>query len=92
MQPQDYLYTIVSPVLKHPEVFTITPSTDEMGVLLTLSLHKDDMGVVIGKQGETAKAIRLLLRIIGMKGNARVSMRINEPMGSHRRVKEEVTN
>jgi len=41
-----------------------------------------DMGKIIGRMGNTAKAIRTLLRIIGMKNNARVNLKINEPEGS----------
>ncbi len=39
------------------------------------------MGKVIGRSGNTAKAIRTLLRVVGMKHNARVNLKINEPAG-----------
>jgi hypothetical protein len=52
-----------------------------MGVLLTLSVNPADMGKVIGRMGNTAKAIRTLLRVVGMKNNARVNLKINEPEG-----------
>jgi predicted RNA-binding protein Jag len=55
-----------------------------MGVLLTLDLNPDDMGKVIGKKGNTAKAIRTLLRVMGMKHHARVTLRISEPEGGRR--------
>jgi len=55
-----------------------------MGVLLTLDVHPDDMGKIIGRSGNTAKAIRTLLRVVGMKNNARVNLKINEPEGSTR--------
>jgi len=41
-------------------------------------------GKIIGRMGNTAKAIRTLLRVIGMKNNARVNLKINEPEGSER--------
>ena len=44
------------------------------------------MGKIIGRMGNTAKSIRTLLRIIGMKNNARVNLKINEPEGSTRPV------
>ena len=62
-----------------------------MGVLLTLDVHPDDMGKIIGRKGATAKAIRTLLRVVGMKNNARVNMKINEPEGSTREVREMVS-
>lgn len=55
-----------------------------MGVLLTLDVHAEDMGKVIGRKGATAKAIRTLLRVVGMKNYARVNMKILEPEGGMR--------
>lgn len=69
-------------MLKEPTHFKVTESKDDMGVLLTVDIHKDDMGLVVGKKGETAKAIRLLVRIVGVLHQARVSVKINEPVGS----------
>ncbi len=42
------------------------------------------MGTVVGRSGNTAKAIRTLLRVVGMKNNARVNLKILEPEGSIR--------
>jgi hypothetical protein len=39
------------------------------------------MGKIIGRSGNTAKAIRTLLRVVGMKHDARVNLKINEPEG-----------
>jgi predicted RNA-binding protein YlqC (UPF0109 family) len=62
---------------------------DEMGVLITLDVHADDMGMVIGREGMTAKALRTLLRVIGARNNARVNLKINEPEGSERRERKQ---
>ncbi len=62
----------------------IRRTVDEMGVLLTLAVHKDDMGKIIGRSGATAKAIRTVLRVVGMKNEARVNLKIEEPEGSER--------
>ena len=55
-----------------------------MGVLLSLKVNAKDMGLVVGRQGATAKAIRSLLRIVGIRNNARVNLKIEEPEGSTR--------
>jgi len=55
-----------------------------MGVLMTLDVNPADMGKIIGRSGNTAKAIRTLLRVVGMKNNARVNLKINEPEGGQR--------
>lgn len=78
----EFLDFVVKALVTFPEAVRITRDTDDMGVLLTLDVHPDDMGKVIGRDGNTAKAIRTLLRVIGMKHNARVNMKINEPEGS----------
>lgn len=82
MEVSDYLKTIVNPMLRHPDELRVTEKHDDMGVLLTLDLNKEDMGIIIGRNGETAKAIRHLVRIVGIANNARVSVKINEPEGS----------
>src|SRR6267154_2262180 len=78
---QEFLEFVVKGLVEHPDEVKIGRVVDEMGVLLTLDLHPDDMGKVIGRSGNTAKAIRTLLRVVGMKHNARVNLKINEPAG-----------
>lgn len=78
----EYVNLILKPLLDQPESLSIQETQDPMGVLLTIKIHKDDMGIVIGKAGETAKAVRHLARIVGIKGNARVSIKIVEPEDS----------
>ncbi len=82
---QEFLESIVKALVDHPEAVKIARTVDEMGVLMTLDVHPDDMGKIIGREGQTAKAIRILLRIVGMKNNARVNLKINEPQGGLRR-------
>lgn len=79
-----FLEYVVKSLVEHPEDVKINRTVDEMGVLLTLDVHKDDMGKVVGRQGNTAKAVRTLLRVVGMKNNARVNLKINEPEGGMR--------
>jgi predicted RNA-binding protein YlqC (UPF0109 family) len=81
---QQFLDYVIKALVDHAEDVKITRVVDEMGVLLTLSVHKDDMGKVIGRSGATAKAIRTILRVVGMKYDARVNLKIEEPEGSER--------
>ncbi|HXK35734.1 MAG TPA: KH domain-containing protein [Candidatus Paceibacterota bacterium] len=78
---KDFVEFIVKQIVNHPEDVMITRQVDEMGVLLSVKVHKEDMGLLIGRQGSTAKAIRTLVRIIGTRNNARVNLRIEEPEG-----------
>lgn len=79
-----FLEMLIKALVDNPEEVRINRTVDEMGVLLTLDLNKEDMGKVIGRSGNTAKAIRTLLRVVGMKNNARVNLKINEPEGGIR--------
>ena len=81
---QVFLEFIIKELVDHPESVKVERKIDEMGVLLSLDVHPEDMGKVIGRKGNTAKAIRTLLRIIGMKNNARVNLKVNEPEGGLR--------
>lgn len=74
-----FLGHIVKGLVEHPDDVTITRSTDEMGVLLSVKVNEADMGNVIGRSGETAKSVRTLLRHYGMKKGERVSVKILEP-------------
>lgn len=76
---QEFLEYVIKTLCDHPEAAKIERKVDEMGVLLTLKVHPEDMGQIIGRQGQTVKAIRHLIRIIGLKNHARVTLRIEEP-------------
>jgi len=77
----EFLEYVVKGLVDHPEAVKINRTVDEMGVLLSLDVHPEDMGKIIGRSGNTAKAMRILLRVVGMKNNARVNLKINEPEG-----------
>jgi len=76
---QEFVEYVVKSIVDHPDNVAVDRSVDEMGVLITLKVNKEDMGKIIGKSGQTAKAIRTLLRVIGSKNNARVNLKIVEP-------------
>ena len=76
-----FLDFVIKALVDKPESVKINRTVDEMGVLLTLDVHPEDMGKIIGRSGNTAKAVRTLLRVVGMKNNARVNLKVNEPVG-----------
>ena len=88
MQENDakFLDLVVKALVDVPDKVKIVRTVDEMGVLLTLTVDNVDMGKVIGRSGNTAKAIRTLLRVVGMKNNSRVNLKINEPEGAEPRM------
>ncbi len=81
---QTFLEYVIKALVDNPDQVKVARSVDEMGVLLTLEVSAADMGKIIGRQGNTAKSIRTLLRVVGMKNNSRVNLKINEPVGGLR--------
>jgi len=88
---QDFLETTVKFLVDNPDKVKTTRSVDEMGVLLTLDVDPADMGQIIGRSGNTARALRTLLRVVGAKNNARVNLKINQPEGTERPAPKERT-
>jgi predicted RNA-binding protein YlqC (UPF0109 family) len=76
---QEFLEYVIKSIVEDVNAVKIDRKVDDMGVLLTLTVAPSDMARVIGKMGNTATAIRTLLRVVGMKSNARVNLKINEP-------------
>lgn len=88
---KEFLEYVVKALVDNPNDVKIDRTVDEMGVLISLTVNPADMGKIIGRNGNTAKAIRTLLRIIGMKNNARVNLKINEPEGGSQPARQEET-
>ena len=78
----EFVEYIVKEIVQNPNDVKVDRTVDEMGVLLTLNINPADMGQIIGRKGQTARAIRTLLKIVGAKNNARVNLKIVEPEGS----------
>ncbi len=78
---EQFLDYVVKALVDNPDSVKVNRKVDEMGVLLSLNVHPDDMGQIVGREGSTARAIRTLVRIIGIKNHARVNLKIEEPEG-----------
>ena len=78
---QEFVSSLIKEIVNNPDAVQVTRTVDELGVLLSVNVAPEDMGLLIGRSGSTAKAIRTLARIVGMRNNARVNLRIEEPEG-----------
>ena len=78
---KEFLEYLVKALVDNPNDVKVERKVDEMGVLLSLTVNPADMGQIIGREGSTAKAIRNLVRIVGLKNHARVNLKIEEPIG-----------
>jgi predicted RNA-binding protein YlqC (UPF0109 family) len=91
VRDQEFIEYVVKMLVDNPDDVKVERKIDEMGVLITLDVNPKDMGMVIGREGMTAKALRTLLRVIGARNSARVNLKINEPEGSERPPRAERT-
>ena len=85
---QEFIEHVVKALVGHPDDVKTERTVDERGVLITLHINQEDMGYVIGRQGQTARALRILLKIVGAKENARVNLKIYEPENMRREHQE----
>lgn len=88
---QQFVEFVVKAIVNNPDDVKVSRTVDERGVLITLDINPSDMGYVIGRQGQTARAIRTLLKIVGAKNNARVNLKINEPEGGRPAPRQEMS-
>lgn len=79
---RDFIEFVVKQIVDHPEEVEVVQTVDNLGVLITLKVGRADMGKIIGKAGQTAKALRVLLRMMGSQRDARYNLKIIEPEGS----------
>ena len=73
---QQFVEYIVKTLVNNPDKVVVDRKIDEKGVLLSLTVDPEDVGRVIGKRGVTAQSIRMLLRALGTKQDARYNLKI----------------
>ncbi len=76
---RDFVEYIVKAIVDNADKVVVEQTTDNLGVLITLKVDREDMGKIIGKNGQTAKSLRVLLRMMGSKKNERYNLKIIEP-------------
>ena len=76
---KEFLTYVVKSLVEYPDQVEVEAVADEMGVLLTLHVAKEDMGIVIGRQGNTANTLRSLLKVLGGREKANFGFKIYDP-------------
>ena len=76
---QDFVKYILDQICEDKAAVLIEQRTDEMGMLISVTVAEDDMGKLIGKQGQTISALRTLVRIIGAREDERINLKVLEP-------------
>lgn len=72
----EFLLYLVESIVQNKDAVSIEKKEDELGTLLTLSVDKEDMGVLIWKGGNTINSIRTLMRIFWMKHDKKVNIKV----------------
>ena len=78
---KDLLDYIVKNLVSKPEAVSIDEQNSNGNVDLYLTVDPSDMGIIIGKGGQTIRAIRKLLTVRAIAENVRVNLQLNEPEG-----------
>lgn len=76
---KEYLTSLVTPLLTEPQALFISEARDEQGTFLSMNVSKPDMGRVLGKNGDTIKAIRTILFAVGGMAKQSVRLKVLEP-------------
>lgn len=74
-----FIRYVLESIVEDKDALQIDSKLDELGILITVQVGDHDMGKLIGKGGQTVKALRTLLRIIGGNSNQRINLKILEP-------------
>ncbi len=76
---KDLLEYIVTNLVSKPEAVKIDEQQQNGEVNLNLTVDPSDMGLIIGKSGQTIRAIRKLLTVRAIAENIRVNLTLAEP-------------
>jgi hypothetical protein len=76
---QLFLQYVLETIVDDKDQLKIEGRIDDLGVLLTVQVSERDMGKLIGKSGQTVKALRTLLRLIGGNLSQRINLKVIEP-------------
>lgn len=74
-----FIKLVLDMLVEDKDQLAVEPSVDDLGILITVRVSDRDMGKLIGKNGQTIKSIRTLLRVIGGMANQRVNLKVLEP-------------
>lgn len=76
MNEVNFLKFIIENIVDAKDSVNIERQEDELGVLLTLSVDKNDMWSIIWKGGNTINSIRSILRLYWVKINKRINLKV----------------
>src|SRR3990167_9883873 len=79
LKMKDLLNYIVTSLVSNKDAIAIDEQAEGTDIILTLTVDPADMGLIIGKNGQTIRAIRKLLTVRAIAENVRVNLQLTEP-------------
>ena len=76
MNEVEFLEYVVKSIVSNKDAVQVERKEDELWVLLTLSLDKDDMWTIIWKWGNTINSIRTIVRIFWLKIDKKINIKV----------------
>ncbi|MBQ3040928.1 MAG: KH domain-containing protein [Clostridia bacterium] len=70
------LSNMVKSIVDNPDKVVVTEHTEGNEIVLTLNVAEEDMGMVIGKRGKIAKAIRTIIKTVAKLDDKKVTVEI----------------
>lgn len=74
---QEILADLAKAIVDSPDEVKVTSEETESSVTLTLSVAPDDMGMVIGRHGRIAKAIRTVMKAAAVSSGKKINVEID---------------
>jgi len=76
----DFVRYVLEQVCQHKADIVAEQSEDSIGTLISVTVHEEDMGKLIGKGGQTISALRLLVRAMGAREDLKINLKVLEPV------------
>lgn len=76
----DFTRYVLEQICEHKSDISIEQTEDSLGTLLSIKVNESDMGKLIGKNGQTISALRLLVRAMGARNGQKINLKVLEPV------------
>ncbi len=90
---QEYIEFLVKQIVTNPDSVSVEEiKEDDSSFTYVISVAKEDMGIVIGREGRTIKSLRTLAKVKAVKDDIRVNITLNEPADNGVEANDSETN
>lgn len=74
----EFVRHVLEKICENTGAISVDQIEDERGFLITVRVAEEDMGKIIGKQGQMISSLRTLVKVIGARENERINLKIGE--------------